>query len=42
MTGNPGWPQFDLVKRVTMRFDEAPSIVEDPLAEERRVWTGVR
>ncbi len=41
-SGNPGWPQFDLMRRATMRFDTKQELVEDPRAEERVLWEGVR
>jgi carboxylesterase type B len=41
-TGDPGWPQFDLARRATMRFDVQPELVEDPMAAENRIWHGVR
>ncbi len=41
-TGDPGWPPYDLRRRATMRFDETSAVVNDPLAEERALWEGVR
>jgi para-nitrobenzyl esterase len=42
MTGDPGWEQYDLDRRVTMRFDTESGPVEDPASGERRIWEGVR
>jgi para-nitrobenzyl esterase len=41
-TGDPGWPPYDAERRAVMRFGEDPAVVEDPRAEERRLWEGVR
>ena len=41
-SGNPGWPQFDLKRRATMRFDTTSELVEDPLSAERLLWEGRR
>ena len=35
---NPGWPQFDLQRRATMRFDITSELVEDPRSAERVLW----
>ncbi len=40
--GNPGWPQFDLKRRATMRFDATSTLVEDPRSAERVLWEGRR
>jgi para-nitrobenzyl esterase len=40
--GNPGWPQYDLEKRATMRFDLNSEVVNDPRAAERKLWDGKR
>jgi para-nitrobenzyl esterase len=40
--GDPGWPRYDLEHRATMRFDTSSSVVEDPYAQERQLWAGVR
>ena len=37
-SGNPGWPQFDLKRRATMRFDTTSEPVEDPRPAERMLW----
>lgn len=36
--GQPGWPQYDLRRRVTMRFDTTSEPVEDPRPAERMLW----
>ena len=41
-SGNPGWPQFNLKRRATMRFDTTSELVEDPLSAERLLWEGRR
>ena len=41
-SGNPGWPQYDLKRRATMRFDTTSEPVEDPGAAERVLWEGRR
>jgi para-nitrobenzyl esterase len=41
-SGNPGWPQFDLKRRATMRFDATSELVEDPRSAERVLWEGRR
>jgi para-nitrobenzyl esterase len=40
--GNPGWPQFDLKRRATMRFDITSELIEDPRPAERMLWEGRR
>jgi para-nitrobenzyl esterase len=40
--GDPGWPQYDLQHRPTMRFDVTPEIVNDPLVRERTLWAALR
>ena len=37
-SGNPGWPQFDLKRRATMRFDTTSELVEDLRSAERMLW----
>jgi para-nitrobenzyl esterase len=39
--GDPGWPQYDLDHRRTMRFDVNSEIVEDPDGPERELWDGL-
>src|SRR6266566_410911 len=41
-SGDPGWPQFDLNRRATMRFDTKQELVEDPRSAERLLWEGLR
>jgi para-nitrobenzyl esterase len=40
--GDPGWPQYDLSHRTTMRFDTTSDVVNDPRAAERSLWEGHR
>jgi para-nitrobenzyl esterase len=40
--GAPGWPEYDLDRRPTMRFDTRSGIVNDPYPMERALWAGVR
>ncbi len=40
--GDPDWPQYDLKRRATMRFDMTPEMVEDPRSAERALWEGLR
>jgi para-nitrobenzyl esterase len=40
--GDAGWPQYDRVRRATMRFDVDPVVVDDPRRWERELWEGVR
>ena len=40
--GDPGWPQYDLTRRATMRFNMASELVDDPGAAERSLWEGLR
>jgi para-nitrobenzyl esterase len=40
--GHPGWPQYDLQHRATMRFDTTSEVVENPRADERALWEGLR
>ena len=37
-TGNPGWPRYETATRPTMRFDTAPALVSDPMADRRALW----
>ncbi len=41
-SGDPGWPAYTAERRSVMRFGEPSSVVEDPRADERRLWEGVR
>jgi para-nitrobenzyl esterase len=42
-TGDPGWPEYEPVRRATMRFDAVTEVLDDPDAAQRRAWeqTGV-
>jgi carboxylesterase type B len=40
--GDCGWPQYDLSRRATMRFDTTSEVVDDPRSAERALWEGVR
>jgi carboxylesterase type B len=40
--GDPGWPNYDLRRRATMRFNTTSQVVDDPRAWERALWEGVR
>jgi para-nitrobenzyl esterase len=41
-TGDPGWSPYTAARRSVMRFDVDSGVVDDPRAEERRLWEGVR
>jgi carboxylesterase type B len=41
VSGDPGWPRYDLRRRPTMRFDVVPEVVDDPRSGERGLWKGV-
>ncbi len=40
--GDPGWAQYDLNRRATMRFDTTSEVVDDPRSAERALWEGLR
>src|SRR6266566_2992301 len=40
--GDPGWPEYDLRSRATMRFDTTSELVEDPHPAERALWEDLR
>ena len=40
--GDPGWAAYDLEERATMMFDLEGGVQEDPRAQERRLWEGLR
>ena len=40
--GDPGWTQYDLNQRDTMRFNTTSEMVKDPRSAERRLWEGLR
>ena len=39
--GLPTWPQYDLHRRATMRFDASCEVVDDPAREDRVAFEGV-
>jgi carboxylesterase type B len=41
-SGDCGWPQYDLSRRATMRFDTRSAVVDDPRSAERALWEGAR
>jgi para-nitrobenzyl esterase len=42
-SGAPGWSPYDSKMRTLMRFDEAGGkVVNDPAANERQLWDGIR
>jgi para-nitrobenzyl esterase len=41
-TGDPGWQAYNAGRRTVMRFDMASGTIDDPEAEERRLWDGIR
>jgi para-nitrobenzyl esterase len=40
--GDPGWPRYDLERRAVMRLDATSTVIDDPYAQERALWAGVR
>ena len=40
--GDPGWPEYELKRRTTMRFDSVSRVMFDPLAWKRALWEAVR
>lgn len=40
--GDPGWAQYDLDQRRTMRFDSHSEVLQDPRTAERALWEGLR
>lgn len=41
-TGDPGWPAYEPARRSVMTFGTpASALVDDPRADERRLWDGV-
>jgi carboxylesterase type B len=40
--GEVDWPQYDLTRRATMRFDTTSRVMDDPRAAVRILWEGVR
>jgi para-nitrobenzyl esterase len=41
-SGDPGWPQYDLSRRATMRFNITSQVVHQPPSWERALWEGIR
>jgi carboxylesterase 2/para-nitrobenzyl esterase len=41
-TGEPGWPEYNVQQRHTMRFDTHSRMVGDPMARVRSIWEGIR
>ena len=41
-TGDPGWAPYTAERRAVMRFDVDSGVVDDPGADERQLWTGIR
>ena len=39
--GLPAWPSYDTIRRATMCFETPSSVLDDPNADERRIWDGV-
>ena len=37
-TGDPGWPEYEPARRVTMRFDAETEVVDDLDALQRQAW----
>jgi para-nitrobenzyl esterase len=40
--GDPGWSEYELGRRQTMRFDTVSHVVADPRSAERSLWEGTR
>jgi len=40
--GDPGWPRYELGRRINMRFDNLSEPVSDPDAGKRQAWEGIR
>ena len=40
-TGDPGWPRYELDRRLTQRFDTTVEVVEDPMPEQRALWSEI-
>jgi hypothetical protein len=40
--GDPGWSEYELGRRQTMRFDTVSQVVADPRSAERSLWEGTR
>ena len=40
-TGDPGWAAYDTTRRATQRFDTTLEVLDDPMGDERELWTGI-
>ena len=40
-TGDPGWAAYDTGRRATRRFDTTVETLDDPMGDQRELWTGV-
>jgi carboxylesterase type B len=40
--GDPGWPEYDLRRRATVRLDTPTEVIDDPRSWERALWDGIR
>ena len=40
--GLPQWPPYDITRRATMILDVPPSVLDDPFADERAAWDGIK
>ncbi len=40
-TGDPGWPRYELDRRLTQRFDTTVEVLEDPMPEQRALWSQI-
>jgi carboxylesterase type B len=38
VTGDCGWPKYDLTRRATMHFDIASKVLDNPLASKVALW----
>ena len=41
-SGDPGWPAYDTVSRTTGLLAETLHVADDPAADERVRWDGIR
>ncbi len=39
--GQPGWPAYAPDRRAMMIFDQASTVLDDPLGRQRRIWDGL-
>ena len=40
--GDAGWPEYDLTRRATIRFDTVSQVIDDPRVVERALWDETR